>query len=191
MGLAPAQFTSQDQYVESDLINRARKGDRWAFSKLVRQHRQGVINVVYRMCGDANIAEDAAQETFVRVWQHIDRYQPRAAFRSWLYKIALNTARNLLRREKPTADVDDYVMIDRNPGPEQSVELTERAHIIQKAVLSLPEASRNVLVLREYEGLSYRDIADTLDIPTGTVMSRLSYARQLLRKSLAGLLEEA
>ena len=191
MGLAPAHLGSQGQYIESDLISQAQQGDRWAFGELVRQHRQGVINIVYRMCGDMNIAEDAAQETFVRAWQHLSKYKPKAAFRNWLFKIALNTARNLLRSEKPTVDMDDYMLVDLNPGPEKTIEQAERAQIVQHAVLSLPQASRSVLVLREYEGLSYRDIADTLDIPVGTVMSRLSYARQLLRKSLVGLLEVA
>ena len=190
MHTVPAQLSSQDHHIEIDLILRARQGDRWAFAELVRQHRQGVINVVYRMCGDANTAEDAAQETFLKAWQNLDKYKPDSAFRNWLYKIALNSARNIMRREKPTADVGDYVMVDQNPGPERAAELTERSHIIQQSVLSLPEASRHVLVLREYEGLSYRDIAYTLDIPVGTVMSRLNYARQQLRKSLAGLLEE-
>jgi RNA polymerase sigma-70 factor (ECF subfamily) len=176
---------------ESHLITQAQAGNRQAFGELVQLHRQGVINIVYRMCGDANIAEDAAQETFIRAWEHLDKYQPKAAFRNWLYKIALNNARNILRREKNTVDVEDYLTIDKKLGPEQIVEKSERSFIIQRAVMALPEASRSVLILREYEDLSYRDIADTLDIPVGTVMSRLSYARQLLRKSLAGLLEVA
>ena len=191
MGLASAHLESQGHIIESDLITRAQQGDRWAFGELVKQHRQGVINVVYRMCGDFNTAEDAAQEAFVRAWQHLDKYKPRAAFRSWLYKIALNTAHNIMRSEKQMVNVDDLVTKDTNPGPEKSIEQAERTRIVQHAVLSLPQASRSVLVLREYESLSYREIADTLDIPIGTVMSRLSYARQLLRKSLAGLLEVA
>ncbi len=191
MGLAPVHLNSHGQNVESDLISQARRGDRWAFGELVRQHRQGVINIVYRMCGDANIAEDAAQETFVRAWQHLNKYKPTSPFRNWLYRIAINSARNILRSEKLTLDVDDFMIIDKDPNPEQSVEQSERAQIIQQAVLALPQASRSVLVLREYEGLSYRDIADTLDIPVGTVMSRLSYARQHLRKSLVGLWEVA
>jgi RNA polymerase sigma-70 factor (ECF subfamily) len=191
MALASPQLGSQHHIVESDLITRAQQGDRWAFGELVRQHRQGVMNIVYRMCGDVNLAEDTAQETFLRAWQHLDKYKPKGAFRNWIYKIALNTARNILRSEKTTMDIDDYKVVDRKPNPEQTVEQTERARLVQHAVLALPDASRSVLVLREYEGLSYRDIAETLDIPVGTVMSRLSYARQLLRKSLAGLLEVA
>ncbi len=189
MELATARLGSPQDNVEPDLIARAIRGDRWAFGELVRRHRQGVINIVYRMCGDANTAEDAAQEAFLRAWQHLDKYQPKASFRNWLYKIATNSAYNLLRTEKPTVDVDSHMPMDKTSGPEQSVEKEERAQLVQRAVLSLSQACRSVLILREYEGMSYREIAETLDIPVGTVMSRLNYARQALRKSLQAILE--
>ena len=185
MGLAPAHPCTSQVNNESDLITQSKQGDRWAFSELVRQHRSGVINVVYRMCGDANIAEDAAQEAFIRAWQHLEKYQPKAAFRTWLYRIAINSAHNIIRKQKPTVDMENFALRDKTPGPERSVENKELAHTIQQAVLSLPEASRSVLVLREYGGLSYREIADTLGIPMGTVMSRLNYARRVLRRLLA------
>jgi RNA polymerase sigma-70 factor (ECF subfamily) len=189
MGLASSHIdTPQDNY-EHDLIIRAKQGDRWAFGELVKRHRQGVINVVYRMCGDANIAEDAAQECFIRAWLNLNKYQPKGSIRNWLYKIAMNAAFNLLRKEKNLLDVDAINVVDTHRNPEQSLMTNELSKHVQQAVLSLPQASRSVLVLREYEGLSYRDIANTLDIPVGTVMSRLNYARQVLRQSLAVLLE--
>ena len=172
-----------------DLITQAKLGDRWAFGELVRRHRDGVTNLVYRMCGDAHLSEDAAQEAFIRAWRYLDKYQPKSNFRNWIYKIAMNSAYNLLRSEKQTIDIDNTVLAEKRKGPEQSMVDQERSHRIQHAILSLPEASRSVLVLREYEDMSYRDIAETLDIPIGTVMSRLNYARQLLRASLADLLE--
>jgi RNA polymerase sigma-70 factor (ECF subfamily) len=143
------------------------------------------------MCGDINVAEDAAQECFLQAWQHLDKYKPKGEFRHWLYKIAINKTYNILRTEKFTLDVDNYTVVDKNPGPEQKHEENVQAHFVQQAVISLPEASRCVLILREYEDMSYRDIADTLDIPIGTVMSRLNYARQILRRLLVGLLEVA
>ncbi len=145
--------------------------------------------MVYRMCGDANLAEDAAQEAFIRAWKHLPNYQPRSPFRNWLYRIATNAARDTLRRERETVDVDDLPLAAPSVGPEEAVERTERGERVQQAVLALPEASRTVLVLREYEGLSYKEIADTLNIPIGTVMSRLNYARKRLRESLAPYLE--
>ena len=174
---------------ELALITQAQIGDRQAFDELVRRHRQGVINVVYRMCGDTHLAEDAAQDAFIRAWQHLPGYQPRSPFRNWLYRIATNVALDVLRADKPTVDVDELPLPSSGEGPEAAVEKSERAESVHRAVLSLPPASRTVLVLREYEGLSYQEIADTLDIPIGTVMSRLSYARKLMLESLASYME--
>ena len=174
---------------ELELIAQAKQGDRRAFGVLVRRHRQGVINVVFRMCGDASIAEDAAQEAFIRAWQHLPGYRPRSPFRNWVYRIATNAARDLLRRERDTVDLDSVALVSPDEGPSARMERTERGQRVRQAVLALPATSREVLVLREYEGLSYREIADVLDIPIGTVMSRLNYARNRLRKMLAPCLE--
>lgn len=174
---------------EEELISLAKEGDRQAFSQLVRSHREGVVNVVYRMCGDANLADDAAQEAFIRAWQHLPAYRPRSAFRNWLYRIAVNVARDVLRRQKETLDIGELPVASSEQGPEEVLEREERGERVRKAVLSLPRASRAALVLREYEGLSYREMADTLDIPMGTVMSRLNYARSRLRESLAHYME--
>ena len=170
---------------EDDLIALAKQGDRQAFGELVRCHREGVINVVYRMCGDVNLAEDMAQEAFIRAWRHLNTYRPRASFRSWVYRIATNAALDELRREKETVDVEALPLAASNEGLEATVERHERAALVQQAVLSLPPASRAVVILREYEGLSYREIADTLEIPMGTVMSRLNYARGRLVELLS------
>lgn len=170
---------------ELDLISKAKRGDRAAFGELVRRHREGVVNIVYRMCGDAHLAEDAAQEAFIRAWQKLPSYRPRSPFRNWVYRIATNVALDTLRRERKTVDIDEIPLSTSGSGPEAVVEMNERAQMVQQAVLSLPPASRTVLVLREYEGLSYREIADSLDIPIGTVMSRLNYARKHLAEDLA------
>lgn len=175
---------------ERDLIGRAQAGDRWAFGELVRLHREGVVNVVYRMCGDGHLAEDAAQEAFIRAWKHLPKYRPYAPFRNWLYRIATNVARDVLRRERETVDVEQLPLATSRAGPETSLMRAQRGERVRAAVLALPEASREALVLREYEGLSYREIADTLDIPIGTVMSRLNYARKRLGEMLAPYLEE-
>jgi RNA polymerase sigma-70 factor (ECF subfamily) len=171
---------------EPELITRARNGERNAFSELVSIHAEGVRNVIYRMYGDVQLAEDAAQETFIQAWLHLASYRPQASLRNWLYRIAVNAATDMLRKEKrilPHA-LDDMQLSDPQPGPETVYSQEERAALVQKAVLSLPDASRAVLVLREYEELSYHEIADTLNIPVGTVMSRLNYARKVLRGQL-------
>jgi RNA polymerase sigma-70 factor, ECF subfamily len=171
---------------ETELVIRAQNGERSAFSELVCIHAQGVRNVIFRMCGDAHLAEDAAQETFIQAWIHLSSYRPNTSLRSWLYRIAVNAATDMLRREKrilPNA-LEDLHLKDQQPGPEALFSQKERTALVQKAVLSLPDTSRAVLVLREYEGLSYYEIANALEIPIGTVMSRLNYARKLLREKL-------
>jgi RNA polymerase sigma-70 factor (ECF subfamily) len=171
---------------ETELIASAQHGDRNAFSELVRVHAQGVLNVVFRLCGDAQLADDAAQETFIRAWQHLSTYRPHTSFRNWLYRIAVNAATDMLRRERRIlpGDIEEMNLTDGRPGLESLVTQQERTTVVQQAILSLPDASRAVLVLREYEGLSYHEISSTLDIPLGTVMSRLSYARNLLKTAL-------
>jgi len=171
---------------ETELVTRAQNGDRNAFSELVSLHARGVLNVIYRMCGDEQLAEDAAQEAFIQAWLHLPSYRPQTPLRNWLYRIAVNAATDKFRKEKRILpnDIEDLNLTDERPGPESLVSQQERTVLVQKAVLSLPEASRAVLVLREYEEMSYHEIADALDIPVGTVMSRLNYARKLLKDKL-------
>jgi len=171
---------------EAELVTQAQNGDRNAFSELVRVHAQGVLNVTYRMCGDIQISEDAAQEAFIRAWQNLPAYHPQTPFRNWLYRIAVNAAMDMLRKEKRIMpdDIGDLHLTDGRLGPESLASQNERTALVQSAIRSLPDASRAVLVLREYERLSYQEISSTLDIPIGTVMSRLNYARKLLKSKL-------
>ena len=171
---------------ERELVASAQNGDRNAFSELVRVHAQGVRNVIYRMCGDVQLAEDAAQETFIRAWQKLPSYRPQTPLRNWLYRIAFNAGMDMLRKNRRIVpdDIDEMQLTDGQPSPETLVSQSERTVLVQKAILSLPDASRAVLILREYEGLSYQEISSTLDIPVGTVMSRLNYARNLLKEKL-------
>ena len=179
-------MTFISQANETELVTRAQNGDRNAFSELVRIHAYGVMNVVYRMCGDMHIAEDAAQETFIQAWLRFSSYQQKSSLRNWLYRIAVNTAIDMLRKDKrilPNA-VEDLHLTDDQAGPEALFLTGERTDLVQGAISTLPDASRAVLILREYEGFSYKEIADSLDIPVGTVMSRLNYARKLLKEKL-------
>jgi RNA polymerase sigma-70 factor (ECF subfamily) len=149
-------------------------------------HAQSVMDLIYRMYGDIQLAEDAAQETFIQTWLHLSSYRPQTSLRNWLYRIAVNATTDMLRKQKrilPNA-LEDLQLKDPQPSPEALFFMNEQAALVQKAVLSLPDASRAVLVLREYEGMSYHEIAEALEIPVGTVMSRLSYARKLLKEKL-------
>ena len=171
---------------ETALVIRAQQGDRNAYGELVRLHHPGVVNVVYRMCGDTGLAEDAAQEAFIQAWLHLPGFRPGTSLRNWLYRIAVNAALDVIRREPktPVADLDSLAVAEPQAGPEALYLQKERAEMVQRALLSLADTSRAVLVLREYGGLSYQEIAATLEIPLGTVMSRLNYARERLKEIL-------
>ena len=175
---------------ETDLVSLAQQGDRNAFGELARRHYQGVVSVVYRMCSDVGLAEDATQEAFIRAWVNLPSFQPSAPFRSWLYRIAINAALDVLRHKKEESlEESQAAMIpDQAASPENALIEKERLALVQQAMKNLPEASRSVLVLREYGELSYQEISKVLDIPVGTVMSRLNYARNCLRQILKGVL---
>jgi len=174
---------------EEDWIRQAQSGDLEAFNELVRCYRLPVIDVVYRMCGDAALAEDSAQEAFIRAWQHIPCLRPDSSFRNWLFCIAVNVAKDVLRQQKPTLDYENMEQISDSYNVESELIRNSSLKLVREAVLNLPEASRAVLILREYQGLSYQEIAEVLEIPKGTVMSRLSYARQHLANQLASIKE--
>ena len=171
------------------LITKAQQGDSSAFGDLVLLYRKNVINVIYRMCGDINVAEDISQEAFIRAWKNLDRFKPGSSFRNWVFRIATNAALDIFRREKETIDINEVQLASTRDDPEISLEKQEHFDQVQMAILDLPHASRGVLILREYEGLSYKEISKTLDIPLGTVMSRLNYARKRLIKKLTPHLE--
>ncbi len=179
-------IVNQTAEAELNLIQQAQNGDSSAFQELVRRYYASVVNVVYRMCGDAALAEDMAQETFLRAWLNLNSFHPKAPMRNWLYRIAIHAALDVLRRRTEETVEDETIqrVTDQTPGPEAILIEKEGAANIQRLLKSLPEAAHSVLVLREYGNLSYQEIAAALDIPLGTVMSRLNYARIQLRKLL-------
>jgi RNA polymerase sigma-70 factor (ECF subfamily) len=173
---------------EAQLIRDSIAGDKLAFAELVRRHRSFVMALVYRLCGDAAQAEDIAQDAFLRVWQALPSFRGQAAFRTWLYRVASNVAIEQLRHAKRTVDIES-IPVAAQDTPEDTAMRTEQFRVVREAILRLPLQSRLVLILREYEGLSYKEIASALDIPIGTVMSRLNYARQRLHRDLASYIQ--
>ena len=171
---------------ETNLINRAQQGDRSAYGELVRRHYAEVVRVVYRLCGDSALAEDAAQEAFLRAWVKLPAFQAASPLRNWLFRIAVNVALDVLRKKPEEQLEEEQILLVPDPGlgPESALIEKERATSVQRAIRALPEAARSVLVLREYGELSYQEISSVLDIPIGTVMSRLNYARTQLRVEL-------
>jgi len=175
---------------DEQLIASSQAGDKGAFGELVRRYRERAQTAAYRFCGDPHLAEDIAQETFIKIWRNIPRFRA-GNFQSWMYRIVINTAIDHTRQARPTVDIEDVPLAASGDNPEGAALRIERTQAIRQAITRLPPHSRAVLILREYEGLSYKEIAAALDIPLGTVMSRLNYARNCLRADLAPLLEEA
>jgi RNA polymerase sigma-70 factor (ECF subfamily) len=174
---------------DNELIASSLRGDTQAFGVLIHRYRKMVIGVAYRVCGNIELAEDMAQETFIRVWDKLSSFRPEGNFRGWICRIAANLTIDTLRRQKPTVDIEKVVAGSTDDGPERVALKRERAAAVRAAILKLPPQTRTTLVLREYQGFSYQEIADALDVPLGTVKSRLSDARRRLKIELVGILE--
>ena len=170
---------------EAQLIREATEGNMGAFSQLVRLHRARVVRTAYGVVGSFEEAEDVAQDVFVKVWNSLAEYRVRGAFASWLYRITVNTAIDALRKRRVESPLEDW-QADSRAQPEDEVLSQASSERVKLAVSNLPPNARAALILREYEQLSYKEIAEALQIPIGTVMSRLNYARQLLKRELSG-----
>ncbi len=176
---------------EEEWIVCAQAGDQTAYGQLVQKYQRLIVSVAYRQGLDLEAAEDVAQEAFVKAWLALPKYRPSAgSWRAWLCRIALNLAIDVQRRERPRYALDDSLP-DCGSGPAEQAEADLQARAVRRALAQLPPASRAALVLCEYEGLSYAEIAAALDIPLGTVMSRLHYARRRLRELLIAVGEVA
>jgi RNA polymerase sigma-70 factor (ECF subfamily) len=174
---------------ETRLLKQAAQGDLDAFASIVEAYRPRVQRIAYGAVGNAQEADDVAQDVFVKVWQNLDRYVQGASFASWLYRITVNTAIDRLRRRRPSVSLDDLsgeaISDPSGERPEQVTLQRDTTQRVRRAIAALPPAARMTLLLREYEQLSYKEIAEVLQVPIGTVMSRLNYARQALKRSLA------
>jgi RNA polymerase sigma-70 factor (ECF subfamily) len=186
---------------EAALLGRARQGDTKAFDELITRHRERIYMHAYQMLRSEDDAVDIAQETFIRAWKSLARFDGKASFSSWLYRIATNATIDLCRRRKshPEVEMEDGAMkvdpashttphLGEVPGA--SVDRTEIRRRIEAALLELSPEHRAVVVLKEVEDLSYEEIAQRVGCSLGTVMSRLHYARKHLQTLLRDLHEE-
>ena len=143
---------AQPQIVDDEnaLIEQAQHGDRNAFGELVSRYYPGVVQVVYRLCGETGLAEDMAQEAFLRGWTNLPSFHPQTSLRNWLYRIAVNATLDVLRRKtEDTLEEEAVQMVpDQAAGPEATLIEKERVALLQHAMRTLPEAARSVLVLR-------------------------------------------
>ncbi len=178
---------------ETPIVDRARLGDAAAIREIIRQNNRRLFRVARAVLRDDSEAEDVVQETYVRAFIHLDGFQGHAALSTWLTRIALNEALMRRRRRRPTIGIDTLAETDETeipmapspaPGPEIAYARTETRELLQRAIDSLAEPFRLVLILRDVEGMSVEETAAQLDIRAETVKTRLFRARRMLRAYL-------
>lgn len=176
---------------EQELVRAAAGGDTEAFERLVRTYENKIYHLALRMCGSADEAADIAQEAFLAAWRGLPSFRGEAGFATWLYRLTSNAAIDYLRRQKKQRgdmSLDDEELgldaVDSAPGPQETAEGSELRAAVAEGLNQLSEGHRQVLVLREVQGLSYEEIASVLEVDMGTVKSRISRARSSLRKIL-------
>lgn len=186
---------------EKALIERCKRGDLAAFNDLVRKYEKQVYNFAYRLTGNYDDANDVAQDAFLRVFNAIGTFRGDASFSTWLFRITTNVFLDDRKRAKahPHTSLDEYLELgessvarqieDPSPTPEAILEETERVQILQSAIGSLSEDQRAVVTLYHGQQKSYEEIAEIMDLPLGTVKSRLNRARLALKEKLGGIRE--
>ena len=191
-----------EQDTDQALVERVQKGDKRAFDLLVRKYQHKVVGVISRYISDWSECQDVAQETFIRAYRAIAAFRGDSQFYTWIYKIATNTAKNHLvsqARRPPTDDIaiDDAVLLDGGTRlkdgatPERELMRQEIEQTVFDAVEQLPEDLKIAITLREVDGLSYEEIAETMNCPIGTVRSRIFRARDAIDQKLRPLLGDA
>jgi RNA polymerase sigma-70 factor, ECF subfamily len=194
------------QSTDQQLVLLARKGSEKAYRELLDRYQRPVFSLVYRMVRDRERAEDLAQETFIKVFNHIDRYDSKYKFSSWIFKIASNLAIDALRRKdldtvsldgSRNATTEDEVSAStiavesRDENPEEALLSKELGGQIEEAIGELRAEYRTAILLRHVEGRPYEEIAEIMGVPLGTVKTYIHRARQALRESLAHLRADA
>ncbi len=189
---------------DADVVVLAQQGREPAFRELIRRYERPVFSLIYRMVRDSTVSEDLAQDTFIKVLNHLDKYRPEFKFSSWLFKIANNVAIDHLRKRQldtvsmdgsphamtaAEADASSFELADQAESPLDELASRELGTIIEQAIGSLRPEYRNCIMLRHVEGRSYEEIAATLDLPLGTVKTYIHRARQQLREALDHLRE--
>jgi RNA polymerase sigma-70 factor (ECF subfamily) len=184
---------------DKELVRRVQKGDRHAFDLLFSRYQHKILNLVSRYLRDREDVEDVAQEAFIKAFRALPRFRGESAFYTWLYRIAINTAKNHLvarSRRPPGVDVDvedaEFMdgadMLKESENPEAALARDELAAEINLAISQLPDDLRSAVTLREFDGLTYEQIAEIMDCPVGTVRSRIFRAREAIDTRIEPLL---
>lgn len=188
---------AEESATDKQLVERVQRGDKRAFDLLVLKYQHKIVGLVSRYMRDQDEVQDVAQEAFIKAYRALPRFRGDSAFYTWLYRIAINTAKNHLvsrSRRPPDTDVD----VDMEEGmhqeslsdmvnPENSLATDQLEAVVYKAIDDLAEDLKVAVTLREFEGLSYEEIAEVMDCPVGTVRSRIFRAREAIEKKIAGI----
>lgn len=179
----------EDLETDIELVDRVLAGDASAFTVLVRRYQGPLYNAAYRVTGHAEDARDVAQSAFLKVAQHLDEYDRRYKFFSWIFRIAVNEAINLVDRRRPEDPMQDGVEFEGpvDDGPEARYARRQRSDLVQQALAALSPQDRAVLTLRHFAECSYEEIAEILVLEEKTVRSRLHEARRRLALRLDGM----
>ncbi|HHQ4800993.1 TPA: RNA polymerase sigma factor RpoE [Aeromonas veronii] len=191
---------SDQNLLDEQLVERVQRGDKAAFNLLVKKYQHKVVNLVARYVNNPGDVPDVAQEVFIKAYRALPTFRGESAFYTWLYRIAVNTAKNYLTsqgRRPPSSDVEADEAESYGGGealqevstPENLALTDEIKRTVFSAIEALPEDLRTAITLRELEGLSYEEIAEIMDCPVGTVRSRIFRAREAIDKKLQPLIE--
>ena len=183
---------------DRQLVERVKRGDKRAFDMLVLKYQHKIVGLVGRYLRDQDEILDVTQEAFIKAYRALPRFRGDSAFYTWLYRIAINTAKNHLvskSRRPPDTDIDidegefqnNSAVLRDIENPENSLATDQLEAVVFKAIDDLPEELKVAVTLREFEGLSYEEIAQVMECPVGTVRSRIFRAREAIEKKIAGI----
>ena len=177
------------------LINLVKEGDKRAFDILVTKYQDRLVYSVFKYCKDLDLSQDIAQEAFVKAYRSIDKFRGDSSFYTWIYRIAINTAKNYFSNKSRGAEVYNEDILDNalsdlsmdSENPETLLEADELKDAVMEAFQNLPDDIRSTLSLREYDGLSYEEIAKVQNCPIGTVRSRIFKGREIINETFSRL----
>ncbi|HEX3629850.1 MAG TPA: sigma-70 family RNA polymerase sigma factor [Candidatus Dormibacteraeota bacterium] len=189
MGQPDQPASDVEEAEERRLIDRSATGDQEAFRQLVLRYHRLVMNVSFRALGEMSLAEDVAQEVFIKVYKALPGYRHDKPFKHWLHRVAANAVTDALRRRRPVVSLDglEELPAAKHSDPQDVAARHDLQRAVRHAIASLPPHYRDTIALQAFGELSYDEIARALDIPLGTVMSRLNGAKRLLRETLGDL----
>jgi RNA polymerase sigma-70 factor (ECF subfamily) len=189
-------------FKEKILIEKSQNGDMESFEKLIKEYQKGAYNIAYRMLGNIEDAKDASQESIIKIYRSIDGFKMKSSFKTWFYRIVTNTCLDYRRKRSRNnvLYIDNELnteegsysreVEDTSDGPEEILLKNENTETLQRCIASMPEKYRMAIILRDIRGFSYSEMGQIMELPEGTVKSRISRARIMLKKIINDNVEQ-